>query len=299
MVMIKHARRPPSRQNPFACPWLTQHNRPMTERFLIQGDGTNLAAERWEGGTPVVVLLHEGVSDRRGWREVAALLAPASTVVAYDRRGFGETPPSSGKFSHVDDLRAVLDQAADGPAWLVGASAGGGIALDTALLAPERVAGLVLLGSAVSGAPAPVLDEHSQRFDAILDRAYEEGDAAEINRLETWMWLDGPAQPEGRVSGPARTLALDMNAIIIENNVPEKTGQAGVDAWHRLTEVRIPVTVACGEFDAPFLIDRNRQLASRLPNASFHILPGMAHQPYLEHPDQVANLILKATTTAS
>jgi len=266
----------------------------MTERFLIAGAGAGLAAERWPGGTPVVVLLHEGVADKRGWREVAAALAPATTVVAYDRRGFGETPPGSGTFSHADDVLAVLDQVADGPAWLVGASAGGMIALDTAILAPERVAGLVLLGSSVSGAPAVELDEYSQRFDILIDRAYESADAAEINRLETWLWLDGPAQPEGRVGGAARTLALDMNAIIIKNKVPENAGSSGVDAWNRLAEVRVPVTVACGELDAPFMIDRNRQLAARLPSASFHILPGMAHQPYLEHPDQVANLALEA-----
>jgi len=266
----------------------------MAERFLIPSEGAHLAAEHWQGSAPMVVLLHEGVSDRRCWREVATLLAPATTVVAYDRRGFGETPPGSGVFSHVGDVLAVLDYLADGAAWLVGASAGGMIALDTAIIAPDRVAGLVLLGSSVSGAPAPDLDSHSQRLDALLDRAYEAADAAEINRLEMWVWLDGPAQPEGRVSGPARSLALDMNAIIIENKVPGKTGASGVDAWNRLAEVRLPVTVASGELDAPFVIDRNRQLAERLPNATFQILPGMAHQPYLEHPDQVAHLVLQA-----
>jgi pimeloyl-ACP methyl ester carboxylesterase len=271
----------------------------MAERFLIPTHGAALAAERWQGGAPVVVLLHEGVSDKRGWREVATLLASATTVVAYDRRGFGETPPSSGLFTHVADVLAVLDYLADGyladgPAWLVGASAGGMIALDTALLAPDRVAGLVLLGSSVSGAPAPDLDPHSQRLDALLDQAYAAGEAAEINRLEMWVWLDGPAQPEGRVSGPARSLALDMNAIVIANKVPGKTGASGVDAWNRLAEVRLPVTVACGELDAPFVIDRNRQLARRLPSATFQLLPGMAHQPYLEQPGNVASLIARA-----
>lgn len=273
----------------------------MTERFLIAGAGSDLVAERWQGGTTVVVLLHEGVADRRGWHEVAALLTPVATVVAYDRRGFGETPPGTGTFSHADDVLTVLDQVADGPAWLVGASAGGMIALDAAILAPERVAGLVLLGSSVSGAPRPDLDSHSQRLDTLLDRAYEAADAEEINRLEMWMWLDGPAQPEGRVSGPARSLALEMNAIIIANEAleaPGARGDSGVDAWSRLAEVRVPVTVACGEFDAPFMIDRNRQLAERLPKASFRILPGTAHQPYLEHPDQVAHLIRRAISEA-
>ena len=115
--------------------------------------GCELAGERWPGGAPLVVLLHEGVSDRRGWREVAGRLAPRVTVIAYDRRGYGESPAGSASFTHVDDLLAILDRERAARAWLVGASAGGGLALDTALLAPDRVAGLVLIGTAVSGAP--------------------------------------------------------------------------------------------------------------------------------------------------
>ena len=120
--------------------------------------------------------------------------------------------------------------------WLAGASAGGGLALDAALIAPRRVAGLVVMGTAVSGAPEPELDADTKRFDSLLEQAYAARDAQEINRLETWLWLDGPGQPEGRVGGPARKLALDMNAAIIGNGVPETEGAAGVDAWHRLAE---------------------------------------------------------------
>lgn len=102
-------------------------------------------------------------------------------VVAYDRRGFGETPPSAGPFSHVEDLFAVLDHVPDGPAWLVGAPAGGRIALDAAILAPARVAGLVLLGTAVSGAPEPELDADTERFDTLLDQATAAGDLDEVS----------------------------------------------------------------------------------------------------------------------
>jgi pimeloyl-ACP methyl ester carboxylesterase len=267
----------------------------MGERFVLPRPGCDLAGERWPGGAPVLVLLHEGVSDRRGWRQVAERLAPRLTVVAYDRRGYGESPDSTAPYRHADDLLAVLDAEQAGRAWLAGASAGGGLALDTALLAPDRVAGLVLFGTAVSGAPDPAqLDPDTQRFDNLLDAATEAGDVAEINRLETWLWLDGPAQPEGRVGGSARELALDMNAIILGNAGREDDGGSGVDAWSRLDELQIPVTFACGTLDVPFLIDRSRELAGRLPRARHRDLPGMAHQPYLEDPGQVADLILGA-----
>ena len=157
----------------------------MAERFDVSVDGVSLAGERWPGGGQVAVLLHEGVADRRGWAEVAGLLAPELTVVAYDRRGYGQTPPSTGPFSHLDDLLAVLDHIGAGPVGLAGASAGGGLGLDAALVASGRVAGLVLMGTAVSGAPEPELDAATRRFEPLLDKAYAARDAGEINRLET------------------------------------------------------------------------------------------------------------------
>jgi len=268
----------------------------MAERFDVSRGGITLAGERWPGGARTVLLLHEGVADRRGWAQVAGLLAPELTVVAYDRRGYGQTPPGTEPFSHLDDLLAVITHAGAGPVWLAGASAGGGLALDAALAAPGRVAGLVVMGTAVSGAPEPELDAATRRLEPLLDEAYAARDAGEINRLETWLYLDGPAQPEGRVGGSARKLALDMNAIIIGNDVPETEGAAGIDAWHRLAEITIPVTVACGDLDVPFIVDRSRLLAASLPAARHHVLPGMAHQPYLESASTVAQLIRSAVT---
>jgi pimeloyl-ACP methyl ester carboxylesterase len=69
-----------------------------------------------------------------------------------------------------------------------------------------------------------------------------------------------------------------------------------VDAWHRLAEIKIQVTVACGDLDVPFVVDRCRLLAARLPAARYHVLTGMAHQPYLESASTVAQLIRAAVT---
>jgi pimeloyl-ACP methyl ester carboxylesterase len=266
----------------------------MGERFVVKREGCDLAGERWPGNGGLVVLLHEGVADRRGWREVAQRLAPRVTAVAYDRRGYGESAVSTAPFTHVGDLLAILEREEAGRAWLVGASAGGGLALDAALLAPERVAGLVLIGTAVSGAPEPALDPDTQRFDAMFDAAFAAGDLEEVNRLDTWLWLDGPSAPEGRVGGEARSLAIAMNEIILRNGAEESEGASGVDAWNRLDEIRVPVTLACGDLDVPFIIARSRELAGRLPGARYRELPGTAHQPYLEYPGQVADLILDA-----
>lgn len=260
-----------------------------SEPFVVLPGSARLHGEQWRGDGPPVVLLHAGVADRRSWYAVADGLA-GREVVAYDRRGFGESPVSSEAFSHVEDLVAVLDEVVHEPAVLVGSSMGGGLAIDTALSVPDRVAGLVLLAPAVSGAPEPELDFATEALGAALEAAEEYGDLDEVNRLEAWIWLDGPAGPEGRVAGPSRDLFLAMNRILLENGAAEDAGASGVDAWNRLGELRAPTVVACGDLDVPFLVERCRQLADTLPNARLVEPPGLAHLPYLEDPTAVVEL---------
>ncbi|WP_308464373.1 alpha/beta fold hydrolase [Ferrimicrobium sp.] len=163
----------------------------------------------------MVILLYAGVTDQRSWQEVVSAIGERATVICYDRRGYGETSPSPEEFSHVKDLFAVLDEITDTPVWLVGSSAGGGIALDVTVLAPERVAGLVLFAPSVSGAPDPELDGDTARLVEQLEETISVGDLEEQSRLEAGLWLDGPTQGEGRVGGPVRELFFDMNRVIL------------------------------------------------------------------------------------
>jgi pimeloyl-ACP methyl ester carboxylesterase len=258
----------------------------------------DLEIERRAGDGPTVVLLHAGVADRRSWHGVAEHLGDLD-VVAYDRRGFGESPPTDDEFTHLADLLAVLDHLGLGdPVWLVGNSMGGALALDAALASPERVAGLVLIGPAVSGAPEPAdheYDEETRRIGAAMERAEDDGDLETLNALEVRLWLDGPVAPEGRVTGAARDLALDMNRIALAGGMDGDAGQSGLDAWSRLGEITAPVTLAIGELDIPVANDRTRDLAARLPNArGLHVFEGAAHLPGLERPAEVAQVIRAA-----
>jgi len=265
------------------------------ESFSVTVPGGTLAAERWAGPGPTVVLLHAGVADRRSWTGTAERLDGTFDLVTYDRRGFGESPPGTAPFRPIDDLSAVLDEVAARPCWLVGSSQGGRIALDFTLTFPDRVDGLVLLAPAISGAPDPdQVDRDTERLDELIEAADAAGDLAEVNRLEAWMCLDGPAGPEGRVSGPPRDLALAMNAIALSQDAEDQALANEVDAWHRLDEIRVPVTVAWGDLDVPVLIDRSRRLVHHLPDARGRVIAQTAHLPYLERPDLVAELIREA-----
>jgi pimeloyl-ACP methyl ester carboxylesterase len=220
--------------------------------------------------------------------------------VAYDRRGFGGSPPGPDGFRHLDDLLAVLDAVAGDPVWLVGNSMGGALAIDAALEAPERIAGLVLIGpgvsSPVAGFEPPATSEAEQRWEAAWEAAGDDVD--EQVRLDAWLWLDGPGH-EGRVGGAARELALEMNRQVFAHGAPDEAGENGVDGGGRLGELAMPVTVAWGELENSEQVAICEVLAERIPGARRVILPGTAHLPSLDAPDAVLAAIADARAAAA
>lgn len=261
-----------------------------TEFTLAVGSAT-LAIES-EGAGPALVCLHAGVCDRRMWRPLAARLGLDHRVIAYDRRGFGQSRSPDEPCSDLDDLCAVLDDCSRGaPAVLVGASRGGALALDLALAKPERVRALVLMASAVSGDPddAPVSDAIQEQVDA-LSAAERSGDVDAVNALEARLWLDGPLQPEGRVPGALRELLLDMNGIALRHPPLTQKREPPL-AWPRLEAVTQPALVLSGDLDFPDRVALSASLAARIPHVHAHVVHGTAHLPSLERPEECAAVI--------
>ena len=235
------------------------------------------------GAGPEVLLVHAGVNDRRSWRHAVDRLSPDFRCIAYDMRGHGETEyePEEGWSPH-EDARAVLDAAGAERPLVVACSMGGQAAIDLALAHPERAGALLLIGTAVRGAPYPELTEGpTAALNERFGQAEEAGDLEELNRLDAHMWLDGPASPEGRVGGEARALFLEMNAKALA--APDRGPEADTpDAWPRLPEIAVPTLLLVGRLDAEEIVAIAPEVAGRIPHARLEYLDGVAHLPHLE-----------------
>jgi pimeloyl-ACP methyl ester carboxylesterase len=235
-----------------------------------------------DGGADVL-LIHAGVNDRRSWRHVVERLSPRHRCVAYDMRGYGDTTyEREDGWSPMADAVAVLDAAGLEPAVVVAGSMGGQAAIDLTLAHPERVAGLALIGTAVRGAPYPQLDSGpTAELNARIESAAAAGDLDEVNRLEAWMWLDGPGVEEGRVGGSVRQLFLEMNGRALRAEDPGEEAELPA-AWPRLGEISVPTLVLVGRLDAEDILAIDPQVAALIPGAELRYLDGVAHVPHLE-----------------
>jgi pimeloyl-ACP methyl ester carboxylesterase len=232
----------------------------------IKSVHATLAADVIGDGDPIV-FLHAGVCDRRMWREQMVALGANHKAIAYDRRGFGETRCEAEDYSAVADLMNVIDTLAHRvPAILVGCSQGGRIALDVALMYPSRVRALILIAPSVFGAPKPVYPSEIEKLMTQLKEVDERGDIDRVNTIEAHLWLDGPLSPEGRVTGDARELFLDMNGIALRLP-PSGTNGDNVPAYRRLHEIATPTLVIQGNLDFPHIQARSRHMATTMQNA--------------------------------
>src|SRR5262252_6361720 len=119
------------------------------DETMITAAGSPVRAYRGGAG-PALVLLHGGGLDdaQLSWEPLWPALTGQARLLAPDLPGYGGNPlgPTAPTLEGYREwLLAFLDAAGLQTAVLAGLSLGGGIALRTALDAPARAAGLVLL----------------------------------------------------------------------------------------------------------------------------------------------------------
>ncbi len=129
------------------------------------------------GDGPAVVLSHGFPMDSSMFEPQVAALAPEYRVISWDERGFGDTR-ATGPFTYWDSARdalGLLDHLGIERAVLGGMSQGGFVSLRAALLAPDRVRGLILIDSQAgleNAEAAPAYEQMEQIWlEQVLSRS--------------------------------------------------------------------------------------------------------------------------------
>ncbi len=127
---------------------------PARHRIPANGDGIELSyISRGNPAGRRIVFIHGSPGVAEEWGAFLADVPPGQYRLAADRPGFGETLPQEPVPSLAAQARSLAPLLGDGPgAIVVGYSFGGPVALRLAADYPDKVAGILLIGSAADPA---------------------------------------------------------------------------------------------------------------------------------------------------
>lgn len=234
------------------------------------------------GDGPAVVLSHGFLMDHTMFDPQLPALTPEYRLISWDQRGFGATQ-ASGPFTYWDSARDVLhllDHLGVQSAVLGGMSQGGFVSLRAALLAPERVAALILI------------DTQAGLEDPAATASYEQLDA---------IWLEqGPAPVQDLVAsiilGPgqwddwfAKWAAWDRSGL----SLAFRCLMDRDDITGRLAGITCPALLVHGTADAAIPVARAEELRDGLGGTAALVLAdGAGHASSLTHAAQVNPALL-------
>jgi proline iminopeptidase len=259
-------------------------------------NGTELFYDVAGTGPPTIVVCPGGPGfDHRHLRPGLDPLAADARLVYLDPRGTGESaavPVETCTLEQMaDDVAALCDAIGLDPVILFGHSAGGFVALHTALRHSALVAGLILANTSPTFLPIPDDDPPP----SLLERAGPE--AAEVaSRM-----LSGDGSPETGMafarlvapfySGPAH-MDVPIQLFPLSKINPEITQHffsqlaAYYDLRPRLGEISVPALVVTGSWDWVIAPARSRAVAAGIPDSTFVELAEAGHFSFSEEPQQ-------------
>jgi haloacetate dehalogenase len=274
------------------------------EPHYAQANGIRIAYDRTGDGFPLVAL-HGFPRNRRVWRKLTPLIESRFTVIAPDRRGYGDSdrPADPATYDNATMAQDVLDLAEQVGAEefiLLGHDKGASTAQRVAIDHPDRVRGLVILDAAPAGArPAGPRDPSGRTwyFDFFRQRGVAEQLIGQNPRLFFSLFLDRnphltPEEHEYFLETFCRPGSVD--AVLADYRVGLEDDAA---RWRKDAEagvkVRVPVCALWGGRGPSAnatVLERWQEMADDVRGAS---IPNSAHYVQEEQPELVAEHILK------
>jgi pimeloyl-ACP methyl ester carboxylesterase len=249
----------------------------MTHGTVTSKDGTSIAFDR-SGTGPALILVGGALSERSAWAPTAKLLAPHFTVVAYDRRGRGDSGDTApyAVDREIEDIDALIEDAG-GTAFIHGQSSGAVLSLEATLRLPDKVKKLSLYEPPfiIDDSRPPPPDGFAEHI-AELIAADSRGEA-----VEYWMTDIVGAPPEMVTQMKAAPMWPALKAVA--HTLPYDIAVLGdgmsgkplpVARWAAMTA---PVLVMDGGASPAWIRHTAETLADALPYGEHKTLAGQTH----------------------
>ncbi len=255
---------------------------------LISTTNVELYYEATGQGDPLV-LVHGGWSDHDNWRPVVSGLAESFLVVAYDRRGHGQSdrPHQGTRRDQEDDLAGLIEALDRGPAHIAGTSFGGSIALGLATRHPELVRSVIAheppLMSVVAGDPPaiePLMADVQATVREVL-AGVARGDVQAAARQFVEEVALGPGA-WAQLPAPLRATMIDTAPAFLAEQ--QDANWASLDPAE-LSGIELPVLLTQGDESPPWFPAIVAKLAEAIESAKVLTYSGAGHAPHLTHPD--------------
>ena len=230
------------------------------------------------------------------WRpQEAALRAAGFDVLAPDLRGFGQRPMGTEPFSNARDAEALLD----GPSVVIGASLGGRVALELAVLRPDLVERLVLIAP---GIPGWAWSDETRAGWAAEEEAFERGDFEGAAEASLRQWIDGPRRSSDDVDPVLRASVREMmlrsyELQSAEEAEEEEALEPAINV--RLRDVRCPTLVIVGDEDIADMQGIAAHVAASIGGARLETVAEASHLPAWSGPTRSARSSSRSWPRAS
>jgi 3-oxoadipate enol-lactonase len=253
----------------------------------VDVSGGKISYEVSGQGDPIV-LLHEGIADKRMWNREFKQLAREHRVARYDLRGYGSSTPATSEYSPIQDLGTVIDQVGFQRPIVVGPSVGGKIALDLTLAHPEKVRALLLIAPGYSGMDydhvpgGKATFERDEQLSKAAADAWAAGKPEEATEHLRQLWASALT---GSSLDLFRTMVHDNAAEVFEERSGRFETREGKPAAGRLQEIHVPTRILVGDLDNPAMPPLANFLARGIKGARVDLIAGADHVLNLSRPD--------------
>ncbi len=260
----------------------------LEDRWIETGPGEVTHFHELGEGTPILFLHGSGtgVTAAANWWLNLPDLAQHGRCIAIDSIGYGQTTvPEDAPFGireWVEHAVRVLDALGIEKTWIVGNSLGGWLAFQFAIDYPERLLGIVSMGTggakltgALKGHSNPVLTPEGIRSTLemfVVDKSLVTDDLVRV-----------------RYQSAMNDTATDRLAKVVAARDRDRY-ELPLD-FEALSELRVPVLLIHGMQDVVIPPSRTWELLEVIPNADAYIFSQCGHWSQVERAEEFNSLV--------